>query len=223
MIDLKYVTTKREPFFDLAKEFIRPDSKVLDIGAGNGYFAEYCNRSDFYLFDGNKINVLELQKKFPNSFYGRLPKLPFEKRFFDLIHCSHVIEHLNSLEVFNTLKEIDRCLKISGYVVISTPILWENFYNDLSHVRPYNPRLFLKYLCAHASKETILSNDVISNQFKLIKLQYRYREIPLMESYYNIKNNFFIKLLFKFTTILYSLGLRRYEKTGYTIILKKSN
>ena len=102
MIDLKYVTQERKVFFDIAKKMIFPDFKVLDIGAGDGSFARYCNRKDFYLFDANKESFRKLTKEFPNTYYGRLPELPFKHKFFDLIHISHVVEHLDSETLYNT-------------------------------------------------------------------------------------------------------------------------
>lgn len=218
-IDPKYVTFKREPFFEIAREYINKDSKVLDIGAGDGYFSGYCHRDDFYLYDGNKEGVDILRKKYPNSFYGKLPNLPFENGFFDVIHCSHVIEHLRPDEVYETLKEIDRCLTNGGYIIISTPLLWENFYTDLSHIKPYNPWMFNKYLTK--VDDQILTREKISNDYIVQRLEYRFREISIMESFYNLRNNLLITLLFILTRILHKLGLRHYEKTGYTIVLRK--
>lgn len=218
-INLKYVTHSREPFFEIAKELIKPDSTVLDIGAGNGYFSEYCNRTDFFLLDGNKDNVDYLLNKYPHSHYGKLPNLPFKNLFFDVIHCSHVIEHLEPQELYITLKEMDRCLNDGGYIIISTPLLWENFYADLSHLKPYNPWLFYKYLTPVNGQ--ILTRERISQHYKVKELQYRFREIPIMESFYNSRNNMLIKCVIFLIKMLHRLGLRRYEKTGYTIVLQK--
>src|SRR5690606_15521311 len=115
--------------------------KVLDIGAGSGLFSKYFKRNDFYLFDGNDITINELKRENKNVFQGELPIIPFQNNFFDLIHCSHVIEHLNPDVFYETLKEMDRCLKLGGHLIISAPLIWSGFYNDLSHVRPYNPKV----------------------------------------------------------------------------------
>ena len=78
MIDKKYATHRREPFFELAKDYINDASKVLDIGSGNGAFSEYCNRNDFYLFDGNLQTIDFLKERFKNVKHGILPNLSFE-------------------------------------------------------------------------------------------------------------------------------------------------
>lgn len=219
MFDLRYATQDKNTFFDFAKQLILPESCVLDIGAGNGSFAKHCGRNDFYLFDGNIETVEKLKKEHPNSLQGYLPELPYNDSFFDLIHCSHVLEHLDHQTFYESIKEIDRCLKRQGYLVISTPLLWDKFYDDLSHVKPYTPYIFIKYLTLkNKERATRMS---ISEKYSVEKLQYRYREVPLTEDLYNINANIFIGIVFKFLNLLYRLGLRKYIKNGFTIVLKK--
>lgn len=221
MIDLKYVTFNREPFFEVAKKLITKNSFVLDIGAGNGHFAAFCERDDFYLFDVNKKSIELLKLKNKNVYQGSLPELPFEEHLFDLVHCSHVIEHLEPQVLYDTLKEIDRCLKPGGYIVVSAPLLWEGFYNDLSHIKPYNPKLFHNYLCPNPSQTRTRSK--ISSQYSQEKIIYRYKEVELLENISNSSNSRYIKIFNKILQKLRKEGLNRYEKTGYTIVLKKQS
>ena len=58
---------------------------------------------------------------------------------------------------------MDRCLKNNGYIIISTPLLWYGFYDDLSHVKPYNPEVLLKYFCYFP--DTILTREHISKNY----------------------------------------------------------
>jgi len=221
MIDSKYITHNREPFYEIVNKYIDNDSCVLDIGAGDGSFSKYFKRDDFYLYDGNINNIDILKKKYKNVYYGKLPNLPFENTFFDIIHCSHVIEHLYPEELYETLKEMDRCLKNNGYIIISTPLLWYGFYDDLSHVKPYNPEVLLKYFCYFP--DTILTREHISKNYIKKELIYRYREVDLLENIYNTKNNFLIAIIIKIMNFLYRLGLRKYIKIGYTIVIQKNN
>lgn len=218
MIDKKFITPAREPFFQIALDYINPKSMVLDIGAGNGSFAKYCQREDFYLFDGNDSSIKSLMAEFPNSVFGRLPVLPFEDQFFDLIHCSHVIEHLQPQELYDTLIEADRVLKNQGYLVISTPLLWEGFYQDLSHIKPYDPLVLEKYLTGNYFEN--LTRDPVSINYSVERLEYRYHDEP-METWINQNNDFFGRIFLSLKYRMRKRGLRKLVKTGYTMVLKK--
>ncbi|APY10015.1 hypothetical protein BWZ22_01595 [Seonamhaeicola sp. S2-3] len=218
MIDKKYITHQREPFFDIAKELIETDSIVLDIGPGDGSFAKYCNRTDFFLFEGNPDSAKRLKDKYPNTVQGRLPQLPFEDEMFDVIHMSHVIEHLQPQEVYDTLKELDRCCKVGGVIVISAPLLWSGFYDDLSHIKPYPPESFVKYLTKLGRNPTRAS---ISEQYSVERIQYRYG--PLNENIrFRRESKFVQKILYKLGTLI-RLSESLFTKTGYTLVLRKSS
>lgn len=53
---------------------------------------------------------------------------------YDVIYCSHALEHLNSSDVKKALKEFHRVLKTPGHVVIMVP--------DLEDVKANNEVLF---------------------------------------------------------------------------------
>ena len=222
MIDKKYVTTRREPFYELARRVIAPSSKVLDIGAGNGDFAAYCNRPDFHLLDGNPESVRVLQKSYANAVWGELPSIPFPDSFFSVVHCSHVIEHLQPQTLYETLKEMDRVLAIGGFLIVSTPLLTLNFYNDLSHIKPYSQVVLLKYLCAGESEGFSRTRPPVSTGYVLHELQFRYAETYPLQSWYNTRRNIIVWAMLKIFSLLSRLGLRRIEKTGYTLVLKKT-
>ena len=135
----KYITHSRIPFFQIALDFIKENNRVLDIGPGSGEFSKFCDRDDFYLLEGNSETVELLKNKYKNVYKCFLPVIPFENAFFDVIHCSHVIEHLQAQDLYDTLVNIDKALKIGGYLIIYTPLDWPGFYDDLSPVRPSSP------------------------------------------------------------------------------------
>lgn len=220
MIDKKYATHSREPFFELAKDYIKDDSRVLDIGSGYGAFPQYFDRNDFYLFDGNFETIDILKEKFNNVKHGMLPNLPFEDSFFDVIHCSHVVEHLDAKTLYQSLTEMNRCLKIGGVMVISAPLIWEGFYDDLSHIRPYPPSVFINYLCSN--KNNNRTRTIISENYKIIKTVYRFKEKKLLDKIYFHSNKFWSYILIGLLKLLKRLRIKFYDKTGYTIILQKS-
>lgn len=216
----KYYTHKREPFFEIANNYISKYSRVLDIGAGAGAFSMYCDRDDFYLFDGNPQTVDELKEKYNNVEYGLLPNLPYDSKFFDVIHCSHVVEHLEPKIFYDTLVEMDRCLKIGGCLVISAPLMWSGFYDDLSHIKPYNPNVYKNYLCS--KRGVSRTRNVISSSYEIEKLVFRYLPTNNNFNFYNTKDNRLISIIVKVINKMKSKGFSFLEKTGYTIVLKKS-
>ncbi len=210
-LNKRYITHQREPFFEVVKKYLTPNSKLLDIGAGNGCFSRYFKRKDFYLMDGNEKSVALLKSEFSNVFHSNLPKLPFEDDFFDIIHCSHVIEHLTPDILYATLIEMNRCLTKNGKLIISAPLMWEGFYNDLSHIKPYNPKILIYYLINSNKNST---RESISENYKLKELIYRYRVKDIDWIYY--KNP-----IYRFIQRVLSRFSRKYEKTGYTIVFEK--
>lgn len=132
----------------------------------------------------------------------------------DLIHCGHLVEHLQAQDLYDFLKEIDKALKPGGTLVISTPMLWNSFYSDLSHVKPYNPSVFKKYLCYDPE---CLTRDSISRDYSQEKLIFRYtdQDETVLGSEFLI-----VDLIIKLLTKIFKM--RRYRINGYTLILKKN-
>ena len=145
----KYATHKREPFFEIASTYYSPDGICVDIGSGEGNFLKYLQgrqitADNLYLLDGNEETVEKNKGLTARSVYYRAPgKLPFEDKTVSFIHSSHLVDNLNSSDLYQFLSEIDRTLRPGGVLVISTPLLWSKFYDDLSHTRPFNEVVFI--------------------------------------------------------------------------------
>lgn len=218
-MDVRYLTDLREPFFEVAKEYISASSVILDMGCGDALFAKYLKRNDIFLLDGNAETVQTLKSQFINVEQGSSTDLPYQDNFFDLIHTSHMVEHLSPEQLYSTLKEIDRCLKHDGYVIISAPMLWEQFYDDLSHLKPYYPKLFYKYLCY--GQNMCCTRPVISSCYQQVKEVYRYSSVSQIY-YINKYSNFVTSLLQIIRRVINKLGFVKVEKSGYTIVLRKT-
>lgn len=219
----KYLTLRRDPFFDLASSYISSQAVVLDIGAGEGDFFTFLktkriNIDNVYLLDGNEATVeknKELTQK--SIFYLAPDPLPFDTASVDLVHLSHLIDNLSNSDVYNFLKEVDRVLKPGGRIVISTPLLWPDFYSDLSHTRPYNPYIFFKYFVQQKRNNR---QKEISNNYAIENLVYRYYEVPLDEGWSCTLPMIDI-LIISARRVLRNVGFKRLRKNGYTLILKK--
>lgn len=209
----KFTTMSRKPFYDIIN-LPEKGSKILDIGGGSGdnTFHEYLENKgyDVYCLDNNDETLKKIQDV--KTIKYRAPD-PIPVNQADLIHCGHLIEHLYPEDLYNFLKEIDKALKPGGILVISAPMLWDGFYADLSHIKPYHPSVITNYLCR---KNDCSTRDGVSCGYTKEKLVFRYTD----KSENVLRSEFFlvdcaIKLFIKI------LKIKTYRKNGYTFILRK--
>ena len=116
---------------------------ILDIGSGLcNYYPENALESKNKYFACDLSDDLKefLKKRGIKFIQGDMVKdnLILKENSFDIIICSHVIEHIE--EPSNMLFEINKLLKISGILFLKTPdikvVKW-NFFNDFTHKKPY--------------------------------------------------------------------------------------
>lgn len=224
----KYSTNKRFVFYDLAGGYLpkNKDAVVVDIGSGYGFFADHLKLREKY----NNLFLLDADPKvaeeIENSVLYKAPnELPFKNNSVDFIHCSHLVEHLNTDEFFMFLREMDRVLAENGVLVISAPLLNFRFYEGLAHIKPYGPEGIINYMCAGSEKnkkKVIAPADggVVSNKYKIKDLVYRYTKD--LDDFEWGSEYIFISVLIKIIRKTLSvLGFHKYTKNGYTLILKK--
>jgi 2-polyprenyl-3-methyl-5-hydroxy-6-metoxy-1,4-benzoquinol methylase len=113
--------------------------QFLDLGCGDQHLRKSV--------EDRNMNYLGLDITDVNFEFD---KLPFQNNSIDIIVSLAVIEHIANPD--NFLSEIFRVLKPGGIVYISTPnwyYSYKEFYNDPTHVKPYNPatleRILLMY------------------------------------------------------------------------------
>jgi len=129
-----------------------PSSALLDCGCNDGNLtieiAKKIETSNIYGIDIVSNNVNAAKTKKIKVYQGDLnTKLPFPDEMFDMVHVSHIIEHLYNTDLF--VKELYRVLKFGGYSVISTPNL-SSFRNILYLIFGKQPP------AAHVSDEVVV-------------------------------------------------------------------
>ena len=116
---------------------------ILDIGSGLcNYYPENVieSKNNYFACDLSDDLKEFLRKRGIKFTQGDMVKdnLTLKENSFDIIICSHVIEHIE--EPSNILFEINKLLKISGILFLKTPditvVKW-NFFNDFTHKKPY--------------------------------------------------------------------------------------
>jgi ubiquinone/menaquinone biosynthesis C-methylase UbiE len=223
-----YATQDRVPFFALALKYCRLSKKedpvIVDIGSGEGDFYDFLKKNNFstknlFLLDSNEKTVEKNKASLTNNSFSYIApqKLPFENNSVDVVHTSHLIEYLAPGEMYSLMQEMDRVLIAGGYLVISAPLIWDNFYNDLGHLRPYSPFIFHKYFI-NLSRNNRL--DKISNSYETKELAYRYYQLPLDEGW-SSSIPFIDYMITGVKRILGKLGIRKLGKNGYTLIMQK--
>ncbi len=135
----KFQKVIRDIEWNSFKQYITPNSSFLDVGCGSG---DNMNRANQELgcevkgidpspgshgvgrFSTEKITS-------PNIVQGGAEEIPFTDKAFDMVFCSHVLEHVGSET--KSLDEINRVLKDEGTLIIGMPTTSMALIAILSH------------------------------------------------------------------------------------------
>lgn len=129
-------------------------ARCLDVGAGSGLFTERISKDKRYEVIGmdcceKAIELAQARGIKMLKINIEEDKFPFPDKYFDLITCFEVIEHIKKPS--NMLNEVYRTLKDNGYFIISTPnIAWWYLrlklllgtwsFHDPDHIRFFTPK-----------------------------------------------------------------------------------
>lgn len=221
-------THHREPFFQIAMNYARLTGKekpvIADIGSGEGDFYSYLSNNKFpvenvYLLDSNPKTVESNKQRLTrySVHYLAPAQMPFEGGSVDLIHTSHMIEYLTPTEIYPLMIEMDRVLADGGYLVVSAPLFWSDFYDDLGHLRPYNPRVFYKYLVEMYRNPRL---EKVSGDYEFVDLVYRYHQLPLDEGWSSTIPALDYTMI-SVKRLLGKMGFRKLHRNGYTLVIRK--
>jgi tRNA (uracil-5-)-methyltransferase TRM9 len=106
-----------------------PNSRVLDIGCGNGrFYPLLAERNVDYTGIDNSVGLLAIaheQHPFVTFMHGDATKLPFPDRSFDTVFSFAVLHHIPSRELRREfVREAARVLRPNGTLVLSVWNLW---------------------------------------------------------------------------------------------------
>lgn len=166
------------------------NKRVLDLGCGGGVYLEKFSEASVGV-DASIPNIEDLQRKGLNGVKADLnDKLPFEPETFDVVFCSHVLEHVDA--PIELLRESHRVLKKGGLLIVALPL-----EKSLA-------RLVLRdhYFEGHATHLYSFSLDCLKQLFKLSGFHYRkvFTDIPGVRRFHLIcLMDFFQILPFSFS------------------------
>ena len=135
--------------------YLKPQSKILCIGCGNGFeVIEYLNQGhDAY---GTEVHPIENVKPLKGRIINAVvPNLPFKDTEFDLIHCTEVLEHVPEEETTTFIQE---CQRVSKYQFFSIATEKDSFG---THINVHPPQWWM-------NKFNEIEIEVLNFQFKPI-------------------------------------------------------
>jgi SAM-dependent methyltransferase len=136
--------------------------RILDVGCGPGGTLDHVRR----MYPGVGLHGVDiLDRTLPGVDFHRIDldhdPLPFPDGFFDVVICTHVLEHLHYSA--RASAEIGRVLRTGGALYIETPSVratlvpfgLSNFWDDPTHVRPFTRNSFNSLLVEYAKLKPI--------------------------------------------------------------------
>lgn len=189
----------------IAYSYLKAHNPILDAGCGEGRFIGQ-DQEGIIGIDWNPDSVQQCKRKGYNVAQADIRALPFEDGSISGIHCSHVIEHFLPSDVHKILSECDRVLAPQGILVIRSPLLWWGFYSDLTHIRPYNPDVIIRYFTPW-EQHTL---QQIGTNYKVLYLKWRYDPVRTK-----------VKLFDRVFSLLNRWGFPWLKKTGYMLVMQK--
>lgn len=112
--------------------------RILDIACSTGNFIAQDPKNIIGI-DADEDSIKIARKRELNAnVRDATKKLPFKDSSIKNVHCRHLLEHLE--EPLPFMKEIFRCLKKSGRLVLLTDKMTEQFWDDYTHKKPFTKR-----------------------------------------------------------------------------------
>ena len=166
----------------LINSFIKEHDNILDIGCATWKFYEdmHISNINYYGLEYNKEMIEICKQKGLNVISHDLNSwtIPFEDKKFDVIYCSHVIEHFPTTMQIKLFQEFNRILKDDWRIIIFTPTWYHfSFIDDETHVR-WHSHISLPALANNTGFKTIECKYSFTRMFSQ-KMQWFFRWYPI--------------------------------------------
>lgn len=142
----------QESLHFILQKIVLDQGKVIDIGCGQGHLLEQIKHQkaslELYGLDlaGAPSTQEHVSKKLYHYVPGSIEDIPFESQSFDIVLCSHVLEHVINLN--RAIKELKRIAK--KFLIIVVPRQRYYYYTLDEH---------LHFFESAAKLERILTQD----------------------------------------------------------------
>ena len=157
---------------------------LLDIGTATGEFLKAARDGGWTVFgtEVSRFAAEEAKKKFNiDVFVGDAADAAFAPGSFDVVHLSHVLEHVPSPR--QTMKLAHRLLKDDGIFVVEVPNQFANWYERIAQVfrkrhPTAEPSLHHVYFYTPQTLRLLLKNEGFGASIRTYSLDVPYAHFP---------------------------------------------
>jgi len=193
----------------------KDNNLYIEIGSGLGRFVKIVKSLDKFNISCLEINsnlAEETTKLGYETMNVNLLNNIIPSNKFNIVHCSHVIEHIAYPQITQALDELIRITRKGGYIIIRSPLMSAEFFTCIDHIRPYPPKCIIDFYSNPQQQKT---GDA---SIKIIKEKYR-REALIIFPYSSNISALIVNLIMKILWICFRFPHSR--PNGYTLILQK--
>jgi len=203
--------------------------KVIEIGAGDGAILQNFNDAGFceelYALEISDSGIEKIKSrnlknlKQAQKFDGY--SIPYQDEEFDLLYCSHVMEHVEHPRIL--LREIKR---ISKYQIFEVPIDFSfsvdkktEHFLSYGHINIFTPALF-RFLLKSEGYEIVKGiSKLLDNEVNKHILRSKKKELSSLKFFiFKIKN-----LLFRFIWNISPFKIKEIKPQTYTVLTKSTD
>jgi len=159
-----------------AQVLVSPNTSIIEIGIGVGYWTEFFRALGAKNYTGNdiaEISITKLKQRYPDYkfIHGDISEISLPEKTFDMGVMIDVTQHITDDERFNkAMDNLWKSLKRGAYLIIT---MWDpakNVYlaNKLRLNRIEKPRGLGWYLKAFGKDVSVLSNVDFNDKYLLI-------------------------------------------------------
>lgn len=160
------------------------NSKLLDVGCGEGRYLRSLTNLGYDVLGVEQNEVIVNRNKLAGLNCVTVDDFLRNKKEFDLILMSHVVEHFEPNSLKDFLESYLKRLRTGGVLIIATPLMNPRFYDDFDHIKPYSPVGIMMVFGSEVSQVQYYSSEKIrlldvwfrSSYFRFSN--YRARYIP---------------------------------------------
>lgn len=158
-------------FRDLILSHLKPESHVLDVGAGAGIVEQMHFKGHVAQVCGVDLDPRVTEN--PHLDEGRLAdagSIPYEDNRFDLVFADNVMEHLDA--PYTVFSEIRRVLKPGGILLFKTPNR-SHYMPLISRMTPHGFHQFYNRLRGREATDTFPTHYLANSKAQITKLAIR--------------------------------------------------